>query len=78
MFKTFQSYAKIFAKAVVTIIYQLSQNFYCLLSGGRGGTPRGGRGGRGGTPRGGGRGGMKIDTGSAGTGANKKTSFGDD
>ena len=77
MFKTFQSYAKIFAN-VVTIIYQLSQNFYCLLSGGRGGTPRGGRGGRGGTPRGGGRGGMKIDTGSAGTGANKKTSFGDD
>ena len=56
----------------------MSQNFYCLLSGGRGGTPRGGRGGRGGTPRGGGRGGMKIDTGSAGTGANKKTSFGDD
>ena len=43
---------------------------------------RGGRGfgGRGGTPRGGGgRGGMRIDSGSsAGTGANKKTSFGDD
>ena len=56
----------------------MSQIFHRLFSGGRGGTPRGGRGGRGGTPRGGGRGGMKIDTGSAGTGANKKTSFGDD
>ena len=38
------------------------------------GTPRG-RGGRGGTPRGGGRGGFKIDAGTPGTGANKKTSF---
>ena len=63
---------------VVTIIYQLFKDFHRLFSGSRGGTPRGGRGGRGGTPRGGGRGGMKIDTGSAGTGANKKTSFGDD
>ena len=47
---------------------------------GRGFSPggRGGRGGRGGTPRGG-RGGMRIDAGnSGGTGANKKTSFGDD
>ena len=36
----------------------------------------GGRGrGRGGTPRGGGRGGMKIDFNSPGTGANKKVSF---
>ena len=47
-----------------------------------------GRGGRGGTPRGGGRGGgrggfaasgaNKISIGANGTGANKKTSFGDD
>ena len=50
-----------------------------LIGGGSNFTPRGSRGGRGGTPRGGGRGGIKIDAGNAaGTGANKKTSFGDD
>ena len=43
--------------------------FFLIL--GRGGP----RGGRGGTPRGGGRGGMKIDFNSGGTGANKKMSF---